>query len=591
MHSDRADADGWNFVRSVNSTNSKNMRPFRPSNDTSRVKSNWRNSDDKSDRKNDNINEKKYRQSKKSESQRLYSSQSKELIPKIIKENIAEYGSIDITSLKTVLLREINSLPNPFAKAKFIEILVSYHFWEMLSQPEFVEILKSRDIHEKDGHSAMHWVNWPTHKKQNIPDYSRNKEDVIKTIKILYDAEYSPMNVNCFGETVIESLQNSISDGYIPKEWFADIKYMYTYPPEQVAEIMLRKIGSKITTENSDNYRVAYCWIFKLYPNIATLHVIKPCLLLDVAMKDKCGHWNDVTKYVSMYRNLIKYGPKIDSKEYGELEDFFVNRQNPWNSEKYLALFDDTLGYEASNFSSFKNTMFPDPIAGIVGECNNKQIQKEYMLRKLSNQKTINLAIYCLSHSKNFDSDVMKIIIENFDTLDTKLKYTIMSIVERDYSKKIIDLTDLKNTLLTTYVSIPIVDDDEDTKNEDTEEIPYDISYDDKLTCITNIDKLPSNDMVKNNIVNIFTTLFNSTNDHHILMENIIVKIMENVGNTESLISIINIIKSLELNGTISTESIKDASNKLNKIKNVLSDYIDSPKWIIVVLQKFSTWK
>jgi hypothetical protein len=557
-------------------------------------------------------------------SNRLYGSHAREVIPEIIK-SYPEPVIDHIKEIASAFLNELNKAPNPGAKAKLLEVVVAYHFWELLEVDEVFKMLQSLDVREKDGHSALHWVNWPASHKRPIAKLLREQSDALKTIEVLYNAQYSPIDRNYKNETVIDSLNEAIKMKYIPEEWREKMEYMYTHPSPRVADTIIRKIGGLITPQNYMTYGTTFCWVFAMYPAIAIKQVIRPCMLLDVARKTPSGHWDIVTRFVKMYKKMIEAGPNLANKENKDYLPVF--NEYGWNTQKRIDQFNNSLGTKAASILAYTDMQFPDPLAGVVGECDVPEIQEKYMITCLESTNEngdhdkLHLAIYCLSHSKNFDTDVMKKFVEKFDKFATKDKYMLTAILEEALDKKIatqdavlVELKMLAGMLerpMKKVVSSKHKDElpdswedelDEDLSVVEVTQLGPNITLLDKLEFMRGLSKMSDHVEVStessiqlvpqaaDDIAYGLQKLFQDQKlNHAVLLENVLIRAMECIRTHEQLTSFCYIMRFLECSKVYSREDIVEVASKFNTDEMIteLSDIVDPPTWISPVVSAF----
>ena len=359
----------------------------------------------------------------------------------------------NIDVLAANIVKKINDETSHHAKGKILEMAVSNLWHEILNHPLVHPFFDATNVREGDGHTALHWVNWPNCFSKPIDGFERSLEDAEKTIDTLFKAGYSPTKKNRHNESVIQSLNVAINKEKLPASWHASMLKLYTFPPSNVVDVCLKNIGSKITPVNANTHRTLYCWGFMLNPELAIKQVIVPCLLLSQGMKNSSGFWEFVHNHVSMFRNMIEKGPDTTSTDYDDLQLAFTT----WNSKNQMKKFNELLAQHSIgiNIKALPDTVFSDPIAAIIGECNISTIQKPYMLKMFSNKETISLGLYCLSHSQLFDNEINNKLLNMLDTLITKDKFTLFAIIEKKKNISIRCAEDCRKIIMDVFMNKP----------------------------------------------------------------------------------------------------------------------------------------
>lgn len=324
---------------------------------------------------------------------------------------------------------------------KLAEILASFHFWELLER--FTDII-SKNICD-DGYNCMFWIIWKRYNinvSNPVPDSvfiskNRTKEDIGKTISILYDIGFNLSNTNEHQETIFDSL-NAVQkqSGYYSNEEIEYIKDKFLHPTEKTANITLVNIFNKLTSGNFKKYKFYCDLLFNLYPDIYVNCVINQCLKLTSSSK-RFGFWMFVKTYVDTARMSISSS------------DIF---------NKLLAK--NVLEYDMETLTECE---CPDVLGAVIGESYCSDIQSEYMLRCFNNNKTIHYGLYCLRHSLNFDNiKVLEKIKDIYgdNTVDFRNKCIIDDCLKTKYNLKSILSTNVKHYIDQMIESISPIDSD-----------------------------------------------------------------------------------------------------------------------------------
>lgn len=528
----------------------------------------------------------------------------------LIRNLITDFLSNDIEGGKLFLLDAIKLCKNQQERGKILEVMAAYQLWEFSDKRVIDAFLANSRA--GDGYSPLNWVFWPYTKTAPLSGFSRTLQDYLQMIDVLYSMGYIPIDRNQKGESVIESLRQAVKEGYVPTNWFNALHEKCAKPSKNIITAVLVRLGNLITPENCRNYSTEFCWAFLRFPFVVIQQIITRCTECDAMQKS--GHWEIVKRIVSMYRDMIKVGPNIKSREYADYEIVLKD----WNTPEQLKKFSQDLGICASEKDPTDSKEFPgtsgDRLAAIVGESGYPKIQNEYMTKCLT-QNSPHLAIYCLAHGKVFDSTVLGLFLEKLDTFGinekTKEKFMLMEIFGT-YSKKTIANIDELKVIIREIIAERI---SRKTKKQGSAEpvaqkvidtIPttqlpksppvaqevsdpiFDISLFDKLTWIKGcIDRDGYDDFSYS-----IETDFRSTSleSREVLLENIVLKVIEVSRKSHHVKCFERVFDTLTQKKFISASSMKKLIARLTPLADDIVEFFDLPNKITLgtVLSTFA---
>lgn len=389
-------------------------------------------------------------------------------------ESFVKGASLDEIALN--FKNAIDSENGHYAKGKLIEICVSHLFHELLAHPLIKQYFFETNVREGDGHTALHWVAWSDYFKYSerfskdfetgkidhnpLGGFERNLEDAMIMVDLLFSVKYTPTTKNKQGETAVYSLSKALAEGKIPIDWYEPMKAKYVNITPECAEVTLREICSKVSTDSDvlEKYSTLYCLAFYKSPEFAARLAVEFCMKLTPSCIEK-GFWKPVKDKLDMFRRMIIsfddiMHQKKSPQDYIDFRDAFSG----WKSNTQLKLFNQRItAYTLDLLDDYRkeqleksiaierrdwryDTCFMDPLAGVIGECGDNSQTKKYILDKLESISTFHLAMYCLSHSRFMDKDIASAFadiceMEEFTT-NLRLKFAFYDVLEKLYKQK-----------------------------------------------------------------------------------------------------------------------------------------------------------
>ena len=562
----------------------------------------------------------------------IQKNQVRKNVESIIRKYCENNYSINEAADKFIQL--ITNSQNRQMTALYLEIVSGYHFWEILKIEKVIKLLQNSQ--EGDGWNPFCWINWPFYIKHPIPGYTRTEEDAVLSIQAVYDAGYSPFETNKKNENVFDSLDISAEQGRIDAEWVSAMKNAYKFPTKESARRIVCSVMTKITPKTTDrthsfvtedgtvkfhtNYRTILCWIFQSYPEVVIDAIINQSLYCSVSMKDSTGYWESVTRYVCMYRDIIRAGPNKKSREFQYIASVF---ENAWNSDAQVSNFDTFLANRAFAVDrlTLLDTQFYDPIAAVIGESGVSAVQEAYIHKMANNKSTFLLALYCYRHTKkdNISPQLQRELANACADKGMCIMFLACnafgSVHLKTHDSKFVNIKQVCDFLkerhgLSSSSGIESSE-HEDEINElqsdsgyDTDDcIPYNTKYVNKMIFLEGMKEFQSTlpavngDIVSDACDNVIYGLEKFISDHsninkELILENIIVK-STNIIYTQNVLvgfqqMMVHIVNKKKL---FTREDIRKIVEKFSdsKIKKFLRESSDSPIWVDKVLEEISS--
>lgn len=301
-----------------------------------------------------------------------------------------------------------------------VEKLVGYYAYQLLS------VLRESltKIRTPDGFPAHHWLAWSYVRTQPIPGWNPTLEDKQKTVVLLLEMLYSPLERNGFGETLYESMRKAretpISrvsvEKYLDVTTYKMLYDAYTHLPLNVLKRCATYCINMLNASTMDDIGVKICWIASQNVNLLAETIVDTCKY--GKGKDK-GVYASIQILLTNIRIALQKGPGA-SKDF---EDYF--RQVPWNGKsiatalrtkirELVETIDVTQVRECDAFSTTSydvktdavesvpdvREQFPiDIIGALVGECKNAVDCIKYIVECLRDPQRQPLAVTCLAHA------------------------------------------------------------------------------------------------------------------------------------------------------------------------------------------------
>jgi hypothetical protein len=488
-------------------------------------------------------------------------------------------GSLNVNEICEKLNGVIDGCKNIGFNGKLIEKLTAYHFHELLGLPEGLKLFSSKKTNEKDGFGNIHWVNWPAYNKLPIEGFERTPEDAKQMIRVLYNANYTPITDNKYGESVIQSLKNAHTKRLITDEMYGVMLHEYVYIPENVATVIVKHLGNRVTFSKTMPKNI-FCWIFSLYPKVIIEYVALMCL--DDHVRAKVGNKMPNVKHkIDQYVKLINDGPDFDSPNYEDFEEVI----NSWNSNEQIDIFYKELSNFVVNNKEEGNRCDINFFGAVVGECKNLQVQTEYMLDMIKREEH-NRMITCMAHSENYDEKVISEIIRLLPKIPSQTKYQMCVLLEEIFGRmsgsdeNIINAFNKIMSGDTTQniekKDIVVVDNWEDEINEDEfDGVGFDISMQSKLSVILKIKNSNLGQEEMDDIMYSLEILFKK-NDHRKLLENVFISMMNIYWETSVNMENMHTITHELLKGEVfSVDVFNEVVEKFKLNSEVIMDYVE----------------
>lgn len=431
------------------------------------------------------------RGSKKNETTSVHDKQARATVHNLIKEFC---NGTHIADIAMTFKNAIDAEKSHYAKGKLLEVATSYLLHELLSHELVYPYFNESNVREGDGHNALFWVAWSEYFKYSIrlaeefatgkiienplAGFSRTINDALITIDLLFDVGYTSTSKNRHGETAVRSLELACNEGKIPIEWHQPIKDKYVNISQKSAEVTLREICSRISTDAEilEKYKTLYCLGFYKAPQFAAQLAVEFCIKLTPGCIGRGIVWGPVVDKINMFRSMIStfhtvMNSSVPPQDYVDFADAFVG----WKRNTQLNLFNQlvtqqtldliakvdqvnilkALPENASRTNWEYETCFIDPLAGVIGECGSDAQKKEYILQKLLSVDTMMLGLYCISHSKFMDQGIKNALfdicmLQEFES-NSRLKFALYDVIERVCNQKMKNLEQCKAFLQGAY--------------------------------------------------------------------------------------------------------------------------------------------
>lgn len=301
-----------------------------------------------------------------------------------------------------------------------VEKLVGYYAHSLLS------VLRESliKIRTPDGFPAHHWLAWPYVRTQSVHGWNPTLEDKQKTVALLLEMQYSPLERNGYGETLFESMRKACetpisrtsAEKYLDATTYKMLYDAYTRLPLNVLERCATYCINMLNASTMDDIGVKICWIASQNVDLLAHAIVDTCKY--GKGKDK-GIYASIQILLTNIRIALQKGPGA-SKDF---ENYF--RQVPWNGKsiatalrtkicELVETIDVTQVRECDAFSTTSydvktnadeiapdnREQFPiDIIGALVGECKNAVDCIEYIVECLQDPLRQPLAITCLAHA------------------------------------------------------------------------------------------------------------------------------------------------------------------------------------------------
>jgi len=414
-------------------------------------------------------------------------------------------------------------------------------------------------------------------------------------IDILFEVGYTSTSKNKYGETVVKSLELASGEGKIPITWVEPIKEKYINITRKSAELTLREVCSKISSDNQalEKQKVFYCIGFLKAPEFAAQIAVEFCMKLTPGCIGRGIIWTPVRDNINMFKTMFQkvHNMLNDEKteqyknlpqEYFDFKELFVG----WNMSKELQLFNTlVINQTFQTLESFQQnpenyeTCYLDPLSGIIGECGTNEQIKAYIMQKLDSLSTMHLALYCISHSGFIDNDIREKLLkicenEEFEK-NNRLKFATYDVIQSLTKQKICNFDQLKTYLTTKTIKQQVVNKSivSDTCCEIVNN-QLDETYCENLRSASKLLFDNKNQDIDAYIEKIKTIVNNIETNQHALIESFIARACYDVYTSDKLLIFSKVVKKCKEQNVFERNIINCAVNKMNDIE--LSDFYDS---------------
>lgn len=312
----------------------------------------------------------------------------------------------------------------PNNKSTLSGIIVSYHFYEAFVESPIIRDLLNQ--HQKiDNHTPMHLVNWKAYNEMKMPYYKRTLSDILKTINILYEHGFSPLEKNKHGETAISSLNMAQKRNMFPNEYYIAILNEYTNPPIHIAVKSVRSILNKLTPSTKDKYNSSIRWLMTLCPHKLAEEIINMCMVFDHRIKRTKGVYDFVKNFIDMISNIFS---NIEISEEDDFKTYFD--EHSWNAQYEWELLKSYITQNILNYEIDKidiETKSPVMLGSLMGECGDSENIMKFIENNLKENNTnkIMIALACYAHSQ-YKTETMKISIKSqYEKCPSHIKFLI----------------------------------------------------------------------------------------------------------------------------------------------------------------------
>lgn len=610
----RAHADeGWEDVRNTKHHSNKQRHIKKPPDDK-------RQNSSVQERYGNQTNRKPYGKksfTKKDNSTGIHDKQARSTVHNAIK-HFCDGDSLDNVAL--AFKNAIDTEVSHYAKGKLLEVATSHLFHELLSHPLIYPYFNESNVREGDGHNALFWVAWSEYRKYKtrfaeefasgkitenpLEKFERTLDDALVTIDLLFDVGYTSTSKNRHGETAVKSLEIARNEGKIDIEWYEPIKNKYVNISSKTAEVTLREICGRISTDQKmlEKYRTLYCLGFYKAPNFASQLVVEFCVKLDPSCIGRGILWDPICEKINMFKSMISTFDIATentnpSQDYVDFADAFVG----WKRDEQLMLFNKfvtkstlellekveqvkllkLLPENASKKNWEYDTCFTDPLAGVIGECGTHVQKKNFILQKLSSVDTMIFGLYCISHGKFIDSDIKRALYRiclqsDFET-NTRLKFALYDVLERVCKQKIKNLEQCKTFLQSEtehHMNQTLSNDVKNECSQDDEIVQLDEKFCEQLKSFaTRI--FDGNDLNINNYVEELQRLISlATTNKDVLLESFIARSFYDVYNRTRINCFSKLIEECKKKNVFDKSNINSAISKMENVE--LENFFES---------------
>ena len=395
-------------------------------------------------------------------------------------------------------LQETPESVTSIEKAKVVETLASFWVSEMLEQTEIHNLLAAQ--HADDGYNPLFWVLWPGFIKRPVDGWTPDVDDLNRTIRVMFEIGWSPLDRNKKGENVVQSMKLAKKSGFLPD---IDCDALYDalmHPTLKVLQSVCNSAINKCTLRTVESFINPVRWVIsqsggmKLFASsmfasaLKTYHGAK-----------QNGFYVPVHNMMEIARCILSC-TRVPADE--TFDRFF--RQHPWSIGKMVTEFRTLLIQQcfettftssaesdeivASNsFGSFSSTQFAlDAIGAIIGEVGSDADKNSYMEMCLDGGEHLLMHFtVCFVHAarqntsdwmKRFDQ-TLNALRRNVNKINSFSVFMILGAIERHYGRRLISMADLFPELRDhqlpskSVVSEPVkVEDDVEEWEDDVED-------------------------------------------------------------------------------------------------------------------------
>ena len=314
------------------------------------------------------------------------------------------------------------------------EAIVGYLYWEFLEHQVIFRIFEAleRSTVSNGKWSASNYVWWPLFltkdksgnlKYQPIPKFSRNVNDMQRTIQLLGQYGVSFLRKNDEGETPAMSINKSITAGVFPSAWKKEAYAALIDMPNESVERMIHDIFSKMTMTTRDSHIVRLCFVLLRHSEKASKY------LADVFLKESNNvsvnqSLGDLAKTISLYEDWIIEGPKDndDSDTYVCYEECIGNDWVNWNGQFvldqlrtniaiYLSKFIMTVKYDVLSFGLPENSNtdnVPTVMLWTAKTANNKNCVDEFFTKLIEIPSASRMIVLAINTFPEIVDDQMR---------------------------------------------------------------------------------------------------------------------------------------------------------------------------------------